>query len=147
MVPVLRVFEQILVHYLVQPVSRLGKRHWDAGAQVAAGSVTVGQAGYCPFSLQRGETHLNWLAKQQHSLGQWVATTERRESNTVDGYCCFFSTKINVFIIIILIELRCLESTEMSQQFSDNPVQAMFLNPDGDYLRDAALWAAQQCLF
>lgn len=57
----------------------------------------------------------------------------------MDGYCCFFSTKINVFIIIILIELRCLESTEMSQQFSDNPVQAMFLNPDGDYLRDAAL--------
>ena len=63
-------------HYLVQPVSRLGERHRDAGAQVAAGSVAVGQTGYHPLSLQGGETHLNCLAQQQHSLGQRVAEIE-----------------------------------------------------------------------
>lgn len=69
----------MFVLYLVEPVPRLGKRHRDTGAHVAAGSVAVGQAGYRPFSLQWVETHLNRLAKQQHSLGQRVAETERRD--------------------------------------------------------------------
>lgn len=82
--------EGFFAHYLVQPVPRLGEGHRDAGAQVAAGSVAVGQTGYCSFSLQRGETHLNRLAQQQHSLGQRVAETERRERDGEDGYLGFF---------------------------------------------------------
>lgn len=68
--------------YLVQPVSSLGEGHRDAGAQVAAGSVAVGQAGDRPFSLQRGQTHLDRLAEQQHSLGQRVAERHTYETKT-----------------------------------------------------------------
>lgn len=63
--------------HLVQQVSGLGERHRDAGAQVAAGSVAVGQAGYRPFSLQREQTHLNHLAEKQHRLGQRVSEAQR----------------------------------------------------------------------
>lgn len=83
----------IFEHYLVEHVSRLGEGHRNAGAHVAAGSVAVGQAGYRPLSLQRGQTHLNRLAKQQHSFGQRVAETGRPEGN---GYCGSFITEMDV---------------------------------------------------
>lgn len=75
-----RLSSVFFVRYLVQPVSGLGEGHGHAGAQVAAGSVAVGQAGYRAFPLQRGETHLNGFAKQQHGLGQVVAETEKRQT-------------------------------------------------------------------
>jgi len=67
--------------YLIKPVSRLGEWHRDAGAQVAASSVTVRKAGYHPFSFQRRQAHLNHLTKKKHSLRQRVAETEREEGN------------------------------------------------------------------
>ncbi|TNN58502.1 hypothetical protein EYF80_031305 [Liparis tanakae] len=58
-------------HKLVlKPVPSLGDGHRDAGAQVAAGSVAVGQ---------RGQAHLDRLAEQQHGLGQRVAETGKQE--------------------------------------------------------------------
>lgn len=82
------IIRELLVPYLVQPVPRLGERHWDAGAQVAAASVTVRKAGYCPFSLQRGQAHLYSLAEKQHSLGQRMAGIERDIYQVI--VLCFF---------------------------------------------------------
>lgn len=97
------VFDQSLAPYLVEPAARLGEWHRDAGAQVAAGSVTVREAGHHPFSLQRGQAHLNHLTKKKHSLGQRVAETEGRENHD-NGYLSLF---LSVFYSFRTLELKC----------------------------------------
>lgn len=89
-----RVFRGILcLLHLVEPVSRVCERHGHAGSHVAAGSVAVGQTGDRPFSLQWGQTHLNCLAKQQHSLGQWVAENRQARGTVINSYCGFLMNK------------------------------------------------------
>ena len=68
------------VPYLVEIVSGLSEGNGDAGAQEAAGSVAVRQAGHRSLALQRRETHLNGLTEQQHGLRHRVAGAERREN-------------------------------------------------------------------
>lgn len=67
--------------YLVEPVSRLSEWHGDAGAQVAARSVTVGEAGHHPLPFQGGQAHLDYLTQKKHGFGQRMAETDRSSLN------------------------------------------------------------------
>ena len=67
----------VLDVHLVKPAARLRLARGDAGPQVSAGPVAVGQAPQSPLPLQRGQAQLNRPAQLQHSFGQRVTAAQQ----------------------------------------------------------------------